>query len=277
MFKEDFSSRQATDKNHLGPTRSLYAASSAATQAELQDPASRLRASIHTAASLEALAVMPWRQATPRQRLERLVHSTAFEAVFIVIILVNLVPIALELSDDTNGACRDPVLPLVNYGFLTVYAVEYILRLVADGKDYVPGSLWGFIDTFIMLIGVVTVVTNVMTADRPEKGTARCEAVMAAGQAAGSDQSQALHFIKVLRIVRVVRLLRLFRFLLPADSKIMTNLRNAVHHEVFEECTALTTAQNDIKLHLEKIPITLFQPLAESCEARTNVNVYLGR
>ena len=95
-------------------------------------------------------------------------------------------------------------------------------------------------------------------------------------QADSSQNSQALRFIKMLRVVRIVRLLRLIRFLLPPDSKFMRNLRDSVTHGTLEEFLALTTAQTDIKLHLEKIPITAFKPLTESCEARTNINVFLG-
>ena len=86
--------------------------------------------------------------------------------------------IILVLYFTSSGLCRDVNLQIVNYAFLSVYLVEYLLRIIVDKRDYVPGSLWGFIDTFIMLIGAVTIVTNVLTADRPLKGELNCFAFL---------------------------------------------------------------------------------------------------
>ena len=283
VFKEDFKSLQVTDKRRLGPTRSIYTAASIRAFDEVRDPKSRLNAAVSQMTSLHKLAVPRWRDLTPRRRLERLVHSTTFEAVFIVVIIVNMIPIGFELADatnGTNGACRDPVLQSVNYLFLGVYLVEYALRLSADRLAYLPGSIWGFIDTFVILIGIVTVITNIMMAQRPLKGTAECLTEVKSLKLDGTDETdsdKALGFIKVLRVTRIVRLFRLFRFLLPANSKFIRNSMNAVGHAVFEECAALTAAQCDIKVHLEKIPITALRPLDESSEARTNINVFLGQ
>ena len=55
-------------------------------------------------------AATPFRLAPPREKLERFVHSTGFEAFFIIVILANLIPIVFELNDKTSGLCRDLVL-----------------------------------------------------------------------------------------------------------------------------------------------------------------------
>ena len=102
-FKEDFRSLQVTDKNHLGPTRSILAVASTTALAQLRDPKSQLSATISAGASQEA--IVPWKMAPPRERLQRFVHSTAFEAFFIVVIVVNLAPIVMELDDSTSGLC----------------------------------------------------------------------------------------------------------------------------------------------------------------------------
>ena len=43
-----------------------------------------------------------------------------------------------------------------------------------------------------MLIGIVTVVTNIMTSNRPVKGTPECVAVMTEGLEAGTDQNEGI-------------------------------------------------------------------------------------
>jgi hypothetical protein len=212
---------------------------------------------------------------THYQRLSEVVHSNAFEIIFLTIIIVNLVPIIIELTSSTDGKCKTPWLEAVNYTFLAVYIIEYILRLVVDKKDYIPGTIWGWIDTFILLIGFVFIVTDIYT-HLPVKGTEKCKEAQA-GKGTTTADSTGLSFIKVLRVARLVRILKLFRFIIPSNSKFIKNLMDGILNSVYEVTTAMVRSQRDTKKHLLKVPISPHKPLAECVEARTNVNLFLGQ
>ena len=58
-------------------------------------------------------------------------------------------------------------------GFLLLYTIEFVMRMGGHGKDYLPRSLWGFLDLIII---VMAVVTSLGTLLQPNwEGTQECK------------------------------------------------------------------------------------------------------
>ena len=51
----------------------------------------------------------------------------------------------------------------VDLSYLGLYIIEFGLRLVGHGRDYLPRSLWGFLDAIIIAMAIVTTIGTLLT------------------------------------------------------------------------------------------------------------------
>ncbi|CAK9072773.1 Muscle calcium channel subunit alpha-1 (MDL-alpha-1), partial [Durusdinium trenchii] len=123
-------------------------------------------------------------------RIARMVESQAFEYSTGVLILVNIVLIGVEAEMSLQKLNTEWATE-VERGFLTIYTVELILRLVAGGLSSFKNS-WFLLDFFLVFVGLVALV------------------VVPLMETMGSSQEgwENLLIVRGLRLLRLARILR---------------------------------------------------------------------
>jgi len=124
-------------------------------------------------------------------------HSTEFDIVIAVIIILNICTMAIEHYDQPQTLTD--VLIWVNVVFTVIFIAEAAMKLVADGLyDYISDS-WNQFDLFIVIISIVGCYFDLLSLS-----------------SAGSDESSASlpinpTLLRILRILRIARILKLVK------------------------------------------------------------------
>uniref|UniRef100_A0A8C6SBS1 Voltage-dependent L-type calcium channel subunit alpha n=1 Tax=Neogobius melanostomus TaxID=47308 RepID=A0A8C6SBS1_9GOBI len=129
-----------------------------------------------------------------------LVEWKPFDIFILLSIFANCVALAIYIpfpGDDSNSTNQE--LETVEYAFLIIFTIETFLKIIAYGlvmhqNSYVRNG-WNLLDFIIVIVGLFSVVLEVMTKDADSSG-------QSGGKPGGFD-------VKALRAFRVLRPLRL--------------------------------------------------------------------
>lgn len=119
-----------------------------------------------------------------------------FEVIVNTLIVINMVPIVLELSSDDDAPYME-TLTIINYIYCSIYIAEATWKALAFRRFYFK-DYWNLIDLSIVALSIVDIVIDEV-----------------ADKATGSFSPSVLKVAKVFRVLRMGRLVRLFKTLLP--------------------------------------------------------------
>lgn len=143
--------------------------------------------------------------------IQRLVSSSLFNSFVMLCVLVNTLVLMMDnlFSDEV-----DMVLSLINQWLTLVFAIEFILKLIALG---VPGYCrdgFNIFDGVIVLVSIVEISANLIL-----------------DQNTGSALSafRALRILRSLRVLRVTRLLRSLKFMTVIITVIVETLEQFLY------------------------------------------------
>jgi len=224
-----------------------------------------VKSSTPTAEQVEMEVAQP---PTCREKVRKMVDALPFEIFFLLLILANMVNIGLEMPK----ACNSLNLFYVDIAFLVLYIFEFILRLVGHGKDYMPRSIWGWIDFIIIVMAIVSNMGSLLAPNW--EGSQECEEYKSGGE---RRKSGGLQWIKILKVVRVVRIVRVARFFMSEDSKFVQNMINASYNAVMEVNAAMITAEDDIRTNIKQVPISVYKPVSDITSARIQANRFIAK
>ncbi|XP_028411372.1 sodium/hydrogen exchanger 10-like isoform X2 [Dendronephthya gigantea] len=145
-----------------------------------------------------------------RRRLYYIATNFWFDTTVNVLIIINMIPIALELSVDEDVSYYI-VLRVLNYIFCTIYVSEAVIKCVAFGRRYFT-DYWNLLDFLIVIFSLVDIVID-----------------MATNGATGSFSPAILRVARVFRILRMGRLLRLLKTMMP---KIISMINDIIHRQL---------------------------------------------
>ncbi|XP_056591027.1 calcium channel, voltage-dependent, L type, alpha 1D subunit, a isoform X9 [Triplophysa dalaica] len=137
-----------------------------------------------------------------------LVEWKPFDIFILIAIFANCMALAVYIpfpEDDSNSTNHD--LETVEYAFLVIFTIETFLKIIAYGlvmhqNAYVRNG-WNMLDFVIVVIGLFSVVLEVLTKDG-EKDTGAPPAAHAHGGKSGGFDVKALRAFRVLRPLRLV-------------------------------------------------------------------------
>jgi voltage-gated potassium channel len=142
------------------------------------------------------VAALLIRQALGRRRLERIIFEAdtpagkQFDLVLLVAIVLSVVAVALESDPTLQSRHRDLFTPL-EYGFSSLFTLEYLLRLLCSEHP------WRYARSFF---GIVDLLSSIP----PLLGL-------------GAIGAKYLTVIRILRLMRVFRILKLGLYIREAD------------------------------------------------------------
>ncbi|OLP94417.1 Voltage-dependent L-type calcium channel subunit alpha-1S [Symbiodinium microadriaticum] len=132
-----------------------------------------------------------------------IVSSRWFEYLTGFIILLNMVTIGLDaelsLHSDIPGAYDTEWIKNIERGFLAVYTVELVLRLVGGGVRILTSS-WFLLDAFLVTVGLLALVIV------PIVGSAEQDAALS-----GIEKILVVRGLRLLRLVRALRMISHFK------------------------------------------------------------------
>lgn len=141
----------------------------------------------------------PW----PPWAITDIVSSRWFEYLTGFIILLNMVTIGLDaelsLHADIPGAYDTEWIKNIERGFLAVYTVELVLRLVGGGVRILTSS-WFLLDAFLVTVGLLALVIV------PIVGSAEQDAALS-----GIEKILVVRGLRLLRLVRALRMISHFK------------------------------------------------------------------
>ncbi|XP_057218816.1 calcium channel, voltage-dependent, L type, alpha 1D subunit, a isoform X5 [Triplophysa rosa] len=137
-----------------------------------------------------------------------LVEWKPFDIFILIAIFANCMALAVYIpfpEDDSNSTNHD--LETVEYAFLVIFTIETFLKIIAYGlvmhqNAYVRNG-WNMLDFVIVVIGLFSVVLEVLTKDG-EKDIAAPPAAHGHGGKSGGFDVKALRAFRVLRPLRLV-------------------------------------------------------------------------
>mmetsp|Transcript_49922 Transcript_49922/g.117505 ORF Transcript_49922/g.117505 Transcript_49922/m.117505 type:complete len:547 (+) Transcript_49922:65-1705(+) len=132
-----------------------------------------------------------------------IVSSRWFEYLTGFIILLNMVTIGLDaelsLHADLPGAYDTEWIKNIERGFLAIYTVELVLRLVGGGVRILT-SWWFLLDAFLVTVGLLALVVV------PIVGSAEQDAALS-----GIEKILVVRGLRLLRLVRALRMISHFK------------------------------------------------------------------
>ncbi|KAL9955551.1 hypothetical protein ACROYT_G036889 [Oculina patagonica] len=147
----------------------------------------------------------------PNNKILSFMYDVAAHVVFDVVIntliMINMVPIILELASDDDAPYMN-TLNIINYVYCTIYIAEATWKALAFRRYYFK-DYWNLLDLFIVALSIIDIVID-----------------QAADKATGSFSPAILRVAKVFRVLRMGRLLRLFKTLLPKLIDAVNNIIN---------------------------------------------------
>ena len=199
----------------------------------------------------------------------RTVHSVPFEVIVIIVILMNMgLMIYDEIRDSECALYQVWIGECVFNGF---YSVEFILRILADKSKYLPGTLWGFFDASILVLGLINI-------GRPISKPAwnymdKCELIAQTDQ---QKHGRVVHFVFIFRFLRFFRVIRIFRFFLRENSPVVRRMRDKKIFVAHETAAAMASAMDYIRNNVndhetEETPLEEYATISRSNSARIKV------
>ena len=85
-------------------------------------------------------------------RLFDLVTSPYYEVVMVVVICLNMVVWTLPTQDDSHE--KDEVLYFIEFTFILIFLLEFILKIIALRKHYFKDG-WNIVDFVVLIISIV--------------------------------------------------------------------------------------------------------------------------
>mmetsp|Transcript_34867 Transcript_34867/g.81483 ORF Transcript_34867/g.81483 Transcript_34867/m.81483 type:complete len:710 (+) Transcript_34867:128-2257(+) len=160
---------------------------------------------ISTTATISTVAAR--HVSSARETSQLIVQSKTFDIVVGLAILINSVLIGAEVQMVASSLndTRPVEFVVCQYIFVFVFLVELILRVIAEGPDFLLGRavLWNLFDSLILLSALFEVVLETM---------------------ASTEQNTVMgSFLRAMRTVRVVRIIRMWKL------KAFEGLRLMVH------------------------------------------------
>ncbi|XP_067045427.1 sperm-specific sodium:proton exchanger-like [Acropora muricata] len=134
----------------------------------------------------------------------------SFDIVMNVLIIINMVPIILELASDDDAPFM-PILNKINYFYCSLYVTEAIWKMMAFRRYYFK-DYWNLLDLFIVILSIVDIVID-----------------LSVDQATGGFSPSILKVAKVFRVLRMGRVLRLFKTVLP---KVIDFVNDIINHQL---------------------------------------------
>eukprot|EP01065_Artemidia_motanka_P026535 TRINITY_DN3159_c1_g1_i1.p1 TRINITY_DN3159_c1_g1~~TRINITY_DN3159_c1_g1_i1.p1 ORF type:complete len:2044 (+),score=574.83 TRINITY_DN3159_c1_g1_i1:49-6180(+) len=149
-----------------------------------------------------------------RRWLHGVVTHSNFDNVITVCIILNIVVMAME----HHGASYEfeQVMEDVNFGFVSIFAIEAVLKILALGRKEYFGDPWNRFDLIIVVLSATPLLIQL--------GFALAGGSTAAGNASLASQFRMLRLARLLRMVKqaagVRALLRTLFYALPSFSNI---------------------------------------------------------
>ncbi|XP_052425511.1 voltage-dependent L-type calcium channel subunit alpha-1D-like isoform X4 [Carassius gibelio] len=138
-----------------------------------------------------------------------LVEWKPFDVFILIAIFANCMALAVYIpfpEDDSNSINHD--LETVEYAFLIIFTIETFLKIIAYGlvmhqNAYVRNG-WNMLDFVIVVIGLFSVVLEVLTKDGEKESVGSHPSVPGHGGKPGGFDVKALRAFRVLRPLRLV-------------------------------------------------------------------------
>ncbi|XP_051768512.1 calcium channel, voltage-dependent, L type, alpha 1D subunit, a isoform X13 [Ctenopharyngodon idella] len=138
-----------------------------------------------------------------------LVEWKPFDIFILIAIFANCMALAVYIpfpEDDSNSTNHD--LETVEYAFLIIFTIETFLKIIAYGlvmhqNAYVRNG-WNMLDFVIVVIGLFSVVLEVLTKDGEKEAVGAHPSVHGHGGKPGGFDVKALRAFRVLRPLRLV-------------------------------------------------------------------------
>ena len=90
------------------------------------------------------------------RKIKRVTESNIFNGVIIAIIMLNAICMALETEKAVKQSWGDSVFKNLDYAFLVIYTIEFILKIYAEPKNYWK-STYNLFDFLVLAISIVQV------------------------------------------------------------------------------------------------------------------------
>eukprot|EP00929_Paragymnodinium_shiwhaense_P089204 TRINITY_DN49399_c0_g1_i1.p1 TRINITY_DN49399_c0_g1~~TRINITY_DN49399_c0_g1_i1.p1 ORF type:complete len:744 (+),score=110.86 TRINITY_DN49399_c0_g1_i1:89-2233(+) len=153
-------------------------------------------------------------QNRPLMLAEHIANSRSFELLTCSVILANALVIGsyADWSIRHVGQTQPFSYRVLELCFLTFFTVEWILRIVAERKEFCWGSRnirWNFFDSLLVVLGLFEEIVTVIVGTAPDVGAFR-----------------VLRMLRVMRISRVIRVFRFFKELRVMVSGIVGSLHS---------------------------------------------------
>mmetsp|Transcript_126735 Transcript_126735/g.224511 ORF Transcript_126735/g.224511 Transcript_126735/m.224511 type:complete len:882 (+) Transcript_126735:114-2759(+) len=175
----------------------------------------------------------------PTEKITRLVDSTWFNTVCMVLIMSNACFIALEdnYQNETNKA--DLSWLIADIIFTTFFFIEFVIKYLSLGFSYFR-DWWNVADFFLVIMSIIGVILGFMAA--------KDAAIETAGAADVSAEGRLVRLARVFRVMRLMRLFRLVGFFRLLKAK-LTHMEFSKH--VAEQMQILTILTCFIKAHMK--------------------------
>ncbi|CAH3195691.1 unnamed protein product, partial [Porites evermanni] len=173
---------------------------------------------------------------TPNNKILSFMYSVAvhvsFDIVMNTLIIINMVPIILELASDDDAPYMN-TLNVINYVYCTIYVGEAAWKVCSNIITPTKGAVtstdkmhvtilafrryyfkdyWNLLDLFIVILSLIDIIID----QAVEEGT-------------GNFSPSILKVAKVFRVLRMGRLLRLFKAVLP---KLIDSVNNIINRQL---------------------------------------------
>eukprot|EP00931_Biecheleriopsis_adriatica_P079580 TRINITY_DN52988_c0_g1_i1.p1 TRINITY_DN52988_c0_g1~~TRINITY_DN52988_c0_g1_i1.p1 ORF type:complete len:568 (+),score=105.06 TRINITY_DN52988_c0_g1_i1:34-1737(+) len=134
-----------------------------------------------------------------QKRLQKFINGWPFELFFAVLIVANAIFMGIQV--DFTSTHRGDALEfvIIEYTFNTLFAVELLLRMLAEGRNFWFSSWWNYLDLFITATFLLEVSVDVVIASNSESFS-------------GSSNFRVFRLMRITRFAKVIRIVRVVRF-----------------------------------------------------------------
>eukprot|EP00439_Symbiodinium_sp_Y106_P081772 s860_g20.t2 len=146
------------------------------------------------------------------------VRHPAFDLFFALVVVSNSIFIGVEVEQGLNSLGPQSMTIFVfQYAYSGLFTVELVLRLAADGCQFLcgPDWVWSWLDVFIVLSSLWEIIIEVIYVWYGD-----ANAQEAAEHVSGIINLKAFRVIRITRIVKAVKLMRIFRFVIALRTLI---------------------------------------------------------
>eukprot|EP00928_Gymnodinium_smaydae_P039098 TRINITY_DN26794_c0_g3_i1.p1 TRINITY_DN26794_c0_g3~~TRINITY_DN26794_c0_g3_i1.p1 ORF type:complete len:524 (-),score=55.03 TRINITY_DN26794_c0_g3_i1:210-1781(-) len=156
-------------------------------------------------------------------RCTALVSSWQFETFFGIMIFLNALLIAVQVNlaaarSETEVRMSND-LDSLQYVFVAVFFFELVLRVAAEGRDFLFSSLWNVLDSVLVSCSLIELVLPVIFSGASSD---------AMTQGSNVRIFRILRITRLAKVVRMVRVLRIVRALRTLMFSILMTLRSLI-------------------------------------------------